>query len=190
MSRIVQTEIFKYNELNEKAQQKARDWYRTIISEDSFWSESVIEDAKDIGKLLGITIDEIYWSGFWSQGDGACFEGKWAASDVDFKSLNTYIPQDKELQHIGGVLAGIKEDNPNGIASIAHRGFYYHSHSMEIDIDNVDEFVLVERSFIEFADWIYKCLEKEYEYANSDEQVAECILANDYEFTKDGKRFI
>ena len=40
-----------------------------------------------------------------------------------------------------------------------------------------------------FADWIYLQLQNEYEYQNSDEQVAETIEANEYEFTVDGKRF-
>ncbi len=37
--------------------------------------------------------------------------------------------------------------------------------------------------------WIYRQLEKEYEYQNSDECVDENILCNSYTFTEDGKRF-
>lgn len=38
-----------------------------------------------------------------------------------------------------------------------------------------------------FADWIYRQLETEYDYQNSDEQVDESIIANEYEFTEEGK---
>jgi len=38
-----------------------------------------------------------------------------------------------------------------------------------------------------FADWIFKQLEDEYEWANADEQVDESIIANEYEFTENGR---
>lgn len=37
-----------------------------------------------------------------------------------------------------------------------------------------------------FMDWIYKQLETEYEWRNSDGVVAKNIIANEYEFTADG----
>lgn len=40
----------------------------------------------------------------------------------------------------------------------------------------------------DFNRWIYKALEKEYEYLTSDEAVEESIRTNAYEFTKDGYR--
>ena len=35
--------------------------------------------------------------------------------------------------------------------------------------------------------WIYRALEKEYEYQNADEQIGENIIANVYDFTEDGE---
>ena len=40
----------------------------------------------------------------------------------------------------------------------------------------------------DFADWIYRQLEAEYEYQNSDEQVIESIRCNEYEFDEQGER--
>ena len=40
-----------------------------------------------------------------------------------------------------------------------------------------------------FADWIYKTLQKDYEWNQSNECVDENILANEYTFTNTGKRF-
>jgi hypothetical protein len=37
--------------------------------------------------------------------------------------------------------------------------------------------------------WIYRRLEREYEYQNSVECVDEVIRANEYEFTEDGRRY-
>jgi hypothetical protein len=41
----------------------------------------------------------------------------------------------------------------------------------------------------DLARWLYRQLEREYEYLSSDEMVDEAILANDYTFTDDGRRF-
>ena len=38
----------------------------------------------------------------------------------------------------------------------------------------------------DFADWIYRRLEEEYEYQTSEEAVAESMAANEYEFYEDG----
>ncbi len=41
----------------------------------------------------------------------------------------------------------------------------------------------------DLARWLYRQLEREYEYLSSDEAVDETIAANDYTFTGDGQRF-
>jgi hypothetical protein len=40
----------------------------------------------------------------------------------------------------------------------------------------------------DYMRWIYRTLEKEYDYMTSEEAIKETIIANDYEFTKDGSR--
>ena len=81
--RVIKKEIFKYEELDDRAKDKAKDWYRQFIFQDSCDWEFVFEDAKRAADILGIDIDHrrgsrepaIYFSGFCNQGDGACFEG-------------------------------------------------------------------------------------------------------------------
>jgi hypothetical protein len=41
----------------------------------------------------------------------------------------------------------------------------------------------------DLARWLYRQLEREYEYQTSDAVVDEAILANDYTFTETGRRF-
>jgi hypothetical protein len=36
-------------------------------------------------------------------------------------------------------------------------------------------------------DWLYLTLEKEYEYLTSEETIKESLIANEYDFTEDGK---
>jgi len=217
--RIIETKAYQYAELSDKAKEKARDWYRDASAGDSYWSDSVIEDAATIAGFLGVTLrthDEplpgggtrrdpcIFFSGFWSQGDGACFEGAWSAKDVNLAALTEYAPTDKTLTQICTALADIAEEYPDASASISHSGHYSNSGCMNIeadsgiyaddespgaqDRDNAFPDNEVRGELRRFADWIYRQLQAEYEYQNSDEQVAETIIANEYEFTENGER--
>ena len=39
----------------------------------------------------------------------------------------------------------------------------------------------------EFAQWVYRNLENEYDHLTSDEAITEFLIANEYEFTGNGK---
>ena len=74
MSKVIEVEVFKYDELSDQAKQKAREWY--IEGMDYEWWEGVYEMATEDGKEKGFYIDKIYFSGFCSQGDGASWTGQ------------------------------------------------------------------------------------------------------------------
>ena len=204
------TTVYQFDELNDKAKERAREWYRQGNYDDSFWSECVIDDAKEIGKYMGMDVDKVYFSGFWSQGDGACIEGTWRASDVKVDKLKEYAPQDKEIHRIGDGLAELAKEYPDGYFRVKHRGHYSHSGCTSFDVElpceqeeeleygspeykalqvklGEDEDTLIKLAR-DFMDWIYRTLEKEWKYLNADEQVDESIRANEYEFLKDGTR--
>ena len=48
---------------------------------------------------------------------------------------------------------------------------------------------VVTEALRDLARWLYRQLEREYEYLTSDEAVDETIAANDYTFTETGRRF-
>ena len=202
------TLVYQFDELDEKAKERAREWYRQGNWDDSFWSECTIEDAKEFGRYMGIDIDNIYFSGFWSQGDGACFDGTWRASDVKVDKLKEYAPQDKELHRIVDGLAELAKEYPDGYFTVKQRGYYLHSGCTSFDVELLCEqeeeseygspeykallVKLGEDTLIELArdymNWIYRTLEKEWDYQNADEQVDESIRINEYEFFQDGTR--
>ena len=71
---VKHTDVYKFSELDKSAKETAmQNWREGHL--DYEWWDFVFEDATEIGKLMGIDIDQIYFSGFASQGDGACFEG-------------------------------------------------------------------------------------------------------------------
>ena len=52
------------------------DKYRYVNVENVEWYEYIFSDFEEDMSKRGVRVDQIYFSGFWSQGDGACFEGR------------------------------------------------------------------------------------------------------------------
>lgn len=197
------TKLYTFDELSDKAKDKARDWYRSFAWEDSFWSEYVIEDADTIAELFGLDLHtrvlktkpaQIYWSGFSSQGDGACFEGRYSYKKGSSKAVKEHAPLDTALHAIvDGLTAIQKRYLYKAGLDVSHRDNYCHSGTMRFeDIGerelNAEDFDAMRELLRDFADWIYKNLEREWDYMNADEQVDESIMANEYEFTEEGAR--
>ncbi len=211
--RIKETTVYQFDELSDKAKEKARDWFRESAQGDNYFTEAVIEDAVEIGRMLGIDFKSrqvplmsgktraepaIFWSGFSSQGDGASFEGSYAYKADAVEKIAQHAPegtdkgfeQNNEINSIARDLAAVGEVS----ARIVQRGNYTHSHTMEIEVYNgegdeagEDHAEATRVALRDFADWIYRGLEREYEYRMSDEAVDEDIRANEYEFTEDGR---
>jgi len=66
---------YKYEELEGRAKEKATSKL-TEWATDYEWWDSVYEQAKEDGAEKGFEIDDIRFSGFWSQGDGAHWTGR------------------------------------------------------------------------------------------------------------------
>ncbi|MGH7183492.1 MAG: antitoxin of toxin-antitoxin stability system [Nitrospiraceae bacterium] len=202
--REVTVKLYTFDELDPKAKEKARGWYREGI-ESSEWADDVIEDSDTIAKILGIdlhrdgkTIPQIYWSGFSSQGDGACFVGRYSYSRQAHYRIRSHAPIDKELHRIADGLYALQRIGRFKLAmDITHTGWYYDSRSVSyedissFEIKNAHVIVMDEIFDLlrAFMDWIYRNLERSYEWAQANEQVDENIQANEYEFTVDGTRY-
>lgn len=198
-------DVFTFDELTDSAKEKARDWYRSM---DDEWWDCCYEDFATIADLLGIDLRQrpvklmgggtryepaIYFSGFSSQGDGACFEGTYSYRKGSVKAINGHC-NDDELLRIAINLQKIQRASFYRItASITHHGHYNHSGCMDIDVDGINENTAYNADSLrscltDFADWMYRQLEREYDYQNADEQVDENIRCNAYEFDDEGNR--
>lgn len=150
---------YAFSELSDRAKEKAREWYRRDYPDHGWWLSSYEEFAK-IAEMMGISVDSkaerlmsgkirhdpaIYFSGFWCQGDGACFEGDWHPEKDPLISLNKvmdHAPTDTELHEIAFGLAHLSERCndlvPYARVNVTHSSNYYHSRSVSYDIDLPD----------------------------------------------------
>ena len=189
-------ETYTFDELSDAAKRTAREHMRGINVDSDF--ENVIDEAKHIGEILGTDISNVLFSGFSSQGDGACFEGRYQYRKGSERELREYAPVDEILHWIARNLFDVQRRNFYSLtAKIKHSGRYYHSRCTEIDVERSDGRKITaetERMITEILrsliDWIYGVLDTERTYQMTDTAFDEAILANDYHFTAAGERKI
>lgn len=220
--RIKETKVYQYDELSEKAKEKARDWFRRDYPDFDWWA-FLYEDFERRAKELGIELSkkavplmngktrydpEIYFSGFYHQGSGSSFSGRWRAWDMNPDKLKSECPTDSELHRISNVLvdcanedgeiwADIRAERDTWIRVDVNDGETIEEKLNELEYKSNEYNTLaaecerreedITEAIRDFNRWIFRRLEEEYDYLTSDEQVEESIRANEYEFTEDGR---
>lgn len=183
--------IFRYSELSEEAKKVALEEYRDINIYEGWW-DPIYEGFKEDAKQQGFNVDRIYFSGFHSQGDGAMFEGA-VNSNFKFKGIRPIVQKLIDTKLI------------TFYSRFTHSGHYYHHKSyhniFDIDFnkkrhfDNLEDYLyggfwietMISDKYEELCKELYSRLQKYYYELISDEEVAEAICANGYEFYESGK---
>lgn len=201
--------VLQFSELSDAAKEKAREWWRQSESELFDGLECMTDDFETIAEILGIRFEtrsiplmsgktrqeaRIWYSGFYSQGDGACFDARYSYAKGCAKKIRAYAPQDTLLHRIADELQAVQSSAFYRLkASTKHSGHYYHSGCMKVDVSRSDDKDVTSKQYDGiksalrlFADWIYRQLKDDYEYRMSDESVDESITCNGYTFDKTG----
>jgi hypothetical protein len=206
---------YTIDELSDAARARAIDAHREWNVHDDWW-DSCYDSAEDAAKYLGIAFKYhgkstpgINFSGFCHQGQGASFSGWFKLNDVDAAALKAEWPKDKELHAIVDTLDRLKSALTalEVTASITNgHGNYSHEYTMRIEVNPFDEHddddvifamlgavyksldveATVTEAMRDFARWVYRMLEQEYEYLTSDEAILESLQCNDMLFDEDG----
>ncbi len=187
--------IFQFSELDESAKEKARDWYR-VNGLDYEWWDCTIDDIKQALTVIGFYDIDVYFSGFCSQGDGACFIGRYSYEKGALQKVKKDYPQWAELHQLTESLQALQKRYFYQLAfDLVKNGCRYsHEYSVSVgyaermDGKEINELVFgdIQEITREFMHHIYKPLESEYDYLQSDEMVDDSITANEYEFTETG----
>lgn len=143
------------------------------------WWDCTFEDAKAIGALMGFDIDNIYFSGFSSQGDGACFTGRLHYRKGAAAAVKAYAPLDLELHRIAAAWQEAhKAHGWKVTGTVKHSGHYSHENCTSFDFedprrpwgdirDGFDESTFIGPAR-DFMRWIYRQLEANYDYQKAD----------------------
>ena len=190
----------------ESVSERTIDKYRHINVEHDDWWEYTYNEFVLSMEQVGIDVDRMFFSGFWSQGDGACFEGRIGDTKLflDKHFTPTDYPTIRKLLDSGGSIT----------FRCKHHGHYYHENCTSFDVDcdlftyvldkptdfheqvveSLDALLDVEMNdfekqsvelFKNHMRTLYRTLEKEYDHLTSDEAVVETIIANDLQEVED-----
>lgn len=187
---------FTFDELDERAKERARDKWREGAYDYDWW-DCTFEDAAHMGAMLGIEIAmrpfktmsgstrqflNIYFEMF-RQGSGATFDGNYSYAPDAVEKIKAET-NDKELLRIASELTALQvacmlqhSCMLRATISTSHGGNL--QVEARLDDDDLDWVTGTEDTLTElmndFANWIYNNLEAEYEYLNSDEVVDEYL---------------
>ena len=135
--------------------------YINVEPEDWFWY--VRDEFIDKLEALGYGDAVPYFSGFGSQGDGACF----TCDNIDIEAITKRAKLESVVQGVTG--------------TISHRGHYYHEKSMSIVLDCTENeepqglYEFIEAEVEGLSLWYYRQLEDLYYELISDELVREAL---------------
>lgn len=192
--------------LSKERRSKLLEEYRNVNVEHDWW-DGLFEDFVEQLAEIGITIDthevklmngktrqdsNIYFSGFWSQGDGACFEGRvsdwpkflaalgkedlvfwaygynWTASSVNSSGNNMSVSSELDVP-----------ENPHDEEEDPLRFHVWNVIYLpptEADLAALE--TEIESKFEELASELYNDLETEHDYQTDDEQVVDWVLTH------------
>jgi hypothetical protein len=185
--------LYRFDELNDDAQEKV---VNTLFTGNdfSYQAESTIDYYKDeVFPQHGITATNVWYSGFYSQGDGLCIDG-----EID---LVKFIKSRKLGNQFRRVLYYISVGELSGSRSIKgiERDYYsrlddrreYADTKTDRQYDLLQDelahlFELAQDAINDVTSELYFDLRKYYEYITSLEYAREECAALDYHFTEDG----
>ena len=196
----IELKALPFDGLDAENQERAREWYLEDGPPDG-WYEWVFGDFARVCDRLGVQLrfhDErligggtreepnIYFDGFGTQRDSACYEGEWTFVEDAVERIESYAPEDGELHSIAGRLAQAQRENDGELYARVRspRGNY-----MTVDVEREDDREMApgtEDAVIEalqdLGTWLFRSLEREYHDQLSNETVDETIRINEWLF--------
>ena len=199
MPEQIQITLFTFDELSEESQQRVIEPIREAYDPDYSIVYDMFINGMSVDYGSNVTIDDIQWSGFWSQGDGACF-----TCDFDIEVLLPILKEELNEEQIDI----LKEIDVEVEASSIRTGFsnhyshentvtgniqlnygdYYSYRTTEInEIHDILENKLTE-IIREECRSLYRQLESFYDQEMEDERIIEEIKEcySEYCFREDG----
>ncbi len=200
--RTIEMTVFNYDELPVRVQQKVL-CDLSDINVEYQWYDSEFDQWHEKLEEFGFMQPKIYFSGFHSQGDGACFdclsidiERAWEFFKKDMERQNNWLHKKLQIHEAWfyDYLINYSYFNLQCVNSHYSHENTYRARGIACELRTG----LLNDCYEEFEKWledfrrglcmeIYHNLADEYEYLTSDEAILETNKSNSYEFFEDGK---
>ena len=190
MKYYLETELRTFDELSKEEKETVTK--KGIESEQRMWEgDYVIEKFKETAlEKYGFDVDNCYYSGFWSQGDGAMFEG--------YANIQKIIELNREYleKHLSKRIVNLIYNGEIEIGmKFTHSGRYYHSKAYSNSFDfpygldynypliykklfesGFDFESFVQEIYEDACNDLYKSLEENYDECTGEKIVQEYLL--------------
>lgn len=168
------TALERLNALPARVRDEILDKYRHYNTEHLDWWDCVYEQFGEDMEKIGIEVDKMYFSGFWSQGDGACFDGRVCDWLAFLESVGYTCPALTALAAQGWYF------------KVAHRGHYYHENCTSFTADmvspddysesDIDDFVAAYSPYkTDIQDAAFVAILQGYDYAGLEQEFTEAF---------------
>lgn len=209
--RLITTEAYQFMELDDRAKEKAREWWRHVDRHINIVSDAdLVTTFCTVANFCGWSIstsrsskaepDVRYCYGP-APGDYVNWTGTWHANVVRLQELTDNYPKDEQLQNLCAAYAAIAMQWPDsvGTSDEGSRGSYAEigwAGAAQIDDTRSKEYNMAYLHSVQLfrantqllQGWMLHQIEVESDYRQSSEYIDEILTINEYEFTKEGER--
>jgi hypothetical protein len=171
--KTIETIVYSFNELDEKAKLKAIEKHRYFYVQDNWWL-NVYESANEIGlKITGFDLDRNKYI------DGEFIKDAESVADYILQEFGetcqAYKVADNYQKQRENILTNAEKDEFGDFSDL---------YTLDNQLDALDTELRND-----LLNYYLKCLQLEYEYYISDEFISEFLTNNEYNFLQDGTRF-
>jgi hypothetical protein len=171
--RTIETNVYNFNELDEKAKSKAIEKHRYFYVQDTWW-DNVYESAEEVGlKITGFDLDRSRYI------NGEFIKDVESIADYILKEFGETCEAYKMAENYQS-----KRENTLEKAEKDNFGDFTDLYTLDNELDALDTELRND-----LLNYYLKCLELEYDFYMSDEFISEFLINNEYNFLQDGTRF-
>lgn len=193
--REILEKVYLFDELSDEAKAKAIEDNYTINVDEYDWYDFIYDRFIDDCVKIGISVDskDIRFSGFYTQGDGASFEGEVCHNVSAFlKYIGVELPESiAGCIYIRFVRVSSHYCHENTCTTELEAGFDECGTDVETEYSDILETIRKksEQVRLDLCRRLYSDLEQAYEELTSDESIAHTLIANEYEFYETGEQY-
>lgn len=209
--KVITINLYSIDELSKEVQEKALETYRQFNVDDDCWYDLEFDEFTALCKSIGImiSINGIYFSGFYHQGSGSTFESTideikfinginskaWKKYDPSLELNFQECPCDKRV--IGLIENGFiecnwctKNQNRDYWIDLWTDYDFIPNRQTELtniykELEKLDKWL--KHGLNTLNNYLYQSLRELYDFQTSDEALKESFMANEILFTEDGK---
>jgi len=174
--RTIETNLYQFEELSAEARQKAIETNSTI-NVDFDWWDCTYEGMREMG--VEINSFDIYHRDISITIEDSEYTARQIVKNYG-EGMDIYISSKRFTERRDALVKRLGEGNDIDGYSVKHENWSEFDEKIEY---------LEEEYRQQMAQSIFTWLYEEYDYLQSDEAIAETLIINEYEFTKDGIRW-